>query len=282
MIRIKFLATFLLLALLLSVGPGEVIGQEAPLVPIQVNGQIILLEPGQNVHPQTHALLLQNPDFASRMDWIFMDGIWIPLSRGVEGPVAEEPLLSEEAPPSGPEPTPDYIPECRVTLNVPVYGQCWSPWGSSRLFNEPTCSTMCAQGCAITSATMVFRYYGGSKDPGQVNSCLGEYSCRSGCLLTWGCAASNCSDNKATYVGYYSFYWDALCGLLNLGRPPIVKLVKGSSTHFVVVYNSLGYSIPDPSGYRINDPADGSTYKTLYYYTSNGWSPSMIAEYSQR
>lgn len=205
-----------------------------------------------------------------------MDNMWIPLSRGVEMPSEES--LSKAPPPPGPE----YIPECRITLSVPVYGQCWSPWSNQRLFGNSTCPTMCQAGCAVTSATMVFRYFGASKDPGQVNSCSGNNGCRSGCLLAWGCAADHCSDNKARWIASYSFYWAALCGLLSQDRPPIVHLVKGNNSHFVVVYKSMGYSITDPHDYYINDPLDGTNYKKLAAYTNNGWSAVGIREYARR
>ena len=91
------------------------------------------------------------------------------------------------------------------------------------------------------------------------------------CCLVWGCAADHCSDNEAGFVGYYDFYWSALCGLLSEGRPPIVDV----GGHFVVVYRSLGYG-DQAWSYFINDPLDGSTYKRLSYYTN---SPVMIAEY---
>lgn len=216
---------------------------------------------------------------------MFVDGLWIPLSRGVEGPVVEEPLLLEEPPPPGPL----SFPECGVSLSVPAYGQGWSPWGDDYLCNNPThCGQMWECGCAITSATMVFKYFGAGKNPGQVNSCCGSQGCCADCsgtpeydpcCLVWSCASSHCSDNEAGYGGYYSFYWEGLCGVLRRGRPPIVKLVKGGSTHFVVVKAGIGYDIYDPRAYRINDPLDGSTYKTLAAYTGSGWSPSRIAEY---
>ncbi len=281
--KIKFLSVFVLLALLLSAGPGAVMGQEPPPVPIQVDGQTVFLELGKNVHPQTYALLSQDPDFASRADveWVFVDDMWVPLAReglteeSVPGKGTIEELLPEKMPP----PCPLYNPECRITLNVPAYGQCWAPWGDDCLYHLPcaessqcncTCGTMCSQGCAITSATMVFRYYGANKNPGQVNDCCGDHGCRSGCRLVWECAADHCSDNEAGFVGYYGFYWSALCGLMSQGRPPIVKV----GGHFVVVYKSLGY-IDEAWSYFINDPLDGSTYKRLSYYVT----PSLIAEY---
>jgi len=283
--KIKLFSAFTLLALLLSASPGAMMtaqslakARQSPPIPIEVDGRTILLELGKNVHPQTYDLLSRDPDFASRADveWVFVDDMWVPLAREglIEGAAPEKEPIEELLPEKVPPPGPLYIPECRITLNVPAYGQCWAPWGSAHLFNDPGCSTMCQAGCAITSATMVFKYFGASKNPGQVNDCCGSNSCRSGCGLVWKCAADYCSDSKAAYVGYYSFYWSALCGLLSQGRPPIVKV----GGHFVVVYKDMGVNINDPNDYYIVDPLDGSTYKKLSYYTT----PSMIAEYRRR
>ena len=283
--KLKFVSVFVLLALLLSGVPGAAMiqspppakVQQSPPISIRVDGQTIFLERGKNVHPQTYALLLQDPDFASREDvkWVFVDDMWVPLKRTEERSLREGPV-SEKIPP----PSPLYNPECRITLNVPAYGQCQSSWGDDCLYHLPcaessqcscACETMCSQGCAITSATMVFRYYGANDDPGKVNECCGDHGCRLGCRLLWQCAADHCSDNEAGFVGYYDFYWSALCGLLSEGRPPIVDV----GGHFVVVYRSLGYG-DQAWSYFINDPLDGSTYKRLSYYTNN---PVMIAEY---
>jgi len=292
--RLKFVSAFVLLALLLSAGPGTVVGQDppppdvqqSPPIPIHVDGQTIMLELGKNVHPQTYALL-RDPDFASQVDWTFMDGLWVPLSRGVEMP------LDESLPEGTPPPAPLYVSECRISLNVPAYSQRDQSWRRECLFGFANCQcgTMYWQGCAITSATMVFKYFGASKDPGQVNSCSGSYRCYADCpgtpeydpcCLVWRCASSHCSDNEAGYAGYYSFHWEALCGLLSADRPPIVELRKGNSTHFVVVRASRGHDFYDPRDYTINDPLDGSTYKTLAAYTGAGWNPYRIAEYYNR
>ena len=290
--KLKFVSVFVLLALLLGAGLGAMTtaqspakAQQSPPIPIQVDGQTVFLEPGKNVHPQTYTLLSQDPDFASRenVKWVFVDDMWVPLAReglteeSVPGKGPIEELLPEKTPPG-----PLYNPECRITRNVPAYGQGWSPWGEDYLFNDSAhCGKMKNWGCAITSATMVFKYYGAGKNPGQVNTCCRNHGCRvdcSGtpeydpCCLVWDCAANHCSDNEAGFVGYYGFYWSALCGLLSQDRPPIVKV----GGHFVVVYKSLGFGdFTDPNGYYIVDPWDGSTYKKLSYYTT----PSMIAEY---
>ena len=285
--KVKFVSVFVLLALLLNAGPGAAMiqspppakVQQSPPISIRVDGQTIFLERGRNVHPQTYALLLQDPDFASREDvkWVFVDDLWVPLKRTEERPLREAPAPEKTSPPS-----PLYNPECRITLNVPVESQKDSGWAEDYLFENPSyCGKMKRWGCAITSAAMVFEYYGTNTDPGELNVCAGKngYHCYADCdgngydpcCLVWGCAADHCSDNEAGFVRYYDFYWPALCGLLSEDRPPIVDV----GGHFVVVYRSLGYG-DHAWSYFINDPLDGSTYKRLSYYTNN---PVMIAEY---
>jgi len=66
--------------------------------------------------------------------------------------------------------------------------------------------------------------------------------------------------------------------MLYADRPPIVKLAKGGSTHFVVVTSGSGTS---PSNYSINDPWDGAS-KKLSDYTDNGWTLDSIREFARR
>ena len=162
-------SVFALVVLLLSTGIGTAQSlsnaQQPPSVSIEVDGKTIPIESGKNVHPQTYDLLSRDPDFASREDikWIFVDDMWVPLKQMEELALREAPIL-EKTP--SPDPSPEYIPECRITLDVPAYSQCDY---SGHLFNDPThCGTMCQWGCAITSSAMVFRYYGASTNPGQL------------------------------------------------------------------------------------------------------------------
>jgi len=139
-----------------------------------------------------------------------------------------------------------------------------------------TCGQTIGQaGCALTSTAMVFKYYGAAnKNPGQLNTCLGNYACP----IYWGTAASSCSENKASWIGSWSFSYSKLQSMLSADRPPIVKLAKGGSTHFVVVTSGSGTS---PSNYSINDPWDGAS-KKLSDYTDNGWTLDSIREFARR
>lgn len=126
---------------------------------------------------------------------------------------------------------------------------------------------MADAGCTLTSAAMVFSYLGASTDPGVLNSCCGDYGCRTaGCGLVFGCASSNCSGGHAVFEQAHAFSWPLLCGKLSQNRPPIVEVSNGG--HWVVVYKSNGYDLDSGSDYRINDPYDGSSYKALSYYDS--------------
>jgi len=132
-------------------------------------------------------------------------------------------------------------PARAVYLNVPMFEQCDSQWGSDTL---GTCSTtMCAEGCAVTSSAMLFQYYGGSRDPGQLNNCLtnnGGYA--SGCLIYW---TNSCMPAGVSYIGASGDIDTELAA----GRPVIAQVHNGAtSMHFVVIVGN------DNGHYQINDP----------------------------
>jgi len=124
-----------------------------------------------------------------------------------------------------------------------------------------TCnSSIGSLGCALTSAAMVFRYYGVDTNPPLLNTCLGN----SACPIIWATAAANCSASKVKLVAYSEFDWAAMEADLNLGRPVIVGMSSGSNTHFVVAVSGSGTSA---EGYTINDPWSG-VVRSLSYYSS--------------
>ncbi len=139
-----------------------------------------------------------------------------------------------------------------------------------------TCGTTIGQeGCALTSAAMVFRYFGVDTQPAILNSCMGSQACP----FDWSTGASSCSGGKASFAcsgcGWLGFAWSTIESNLNNGRPVIVKLVRSTSTHFVVVVSGAGSS---PSGYTINDPWDGQV-KSLSSWTSSGYSTDSLRVY---
>ena len=160
-----------------------------------------------------------------------------------------------------------------IYLPVPRYSQRDSRWSGN---NMETCDlTIGGSGCLLTSASMVFRYYGSSKHPGQVNTCMGNSAC------PWVFAdGAGCSDNRATWYGLFSNNYSTFIWSLSEGYPPILELVGGGSTHWVVIYAVSGSGLQD-SDYYIIDPWDGYA-KSLTAYTGNGWSKGRVAIYGPR
>lgn len=272
--------------------------QQSPPIPIQVEGTTIWLEPGRNVHPQTYAFLASNPGagWYASVTWAYIDGMWIPLARGVPAaPGGPTPGALPERPAGGPGLKPNYDPECRWSLSVTPYKQCVSPgYGDDFLFKDAAnCGTMCRYGCTIASVAMVFKYFGANTDPGVLNTCMTNPAhdptwtncagtCPSDgkpCCIAFACAADHCSNSKAQFVGMYGYSTSALCALLSLDRPPIVEvLTPNGGRHWVVVYRSAGLDPYSTSDYSIADPLDGSTYKKLSYYSAQ----YTIVEYRRR
>lgn len=160
-----------------------------------------------------------------------------------------------------------------VRLTVPAFSQNDPRWRNNIM---QTCNRTIGQaGCALTSTAMVFKYYGAvDKDPGKLNTCLG----RNACPISWSIAARSCSENKASWIGSWTFSYNKLMSMLNAGRPPIVRLVRDNRVHFVVVTAGSGNT---PGGYDINDPWDGMS-KKLSSYTNAGWSLHSIREFAKR
>lgn len=118
-----------------------------------------------------------------------------------------------------------------------------------------TCGlTIGAAGCLLTSSTMVFKYYGSSMNPGQVNTCMGT----SACPWYFATGANNCSQNKASFLGLYSPNYATFVWALSTGYPPIIEVTKGGGTHWIVINGVYGSGLSD-SDYSIIDPLGGYT-----------------------
>ena len=194
------------------------------------------------------------------------------LAPGVEYPVAvEAPILSE--PVGAPRLSP--LASLDIWLNVPRLSQNDPAWKDDVM--QFCGMTMGQAGCALTSASMVFEYYGANnKNPDQLNACMGNKACP----FWWIHGAEHCSERKATYIGYYNFSYSTLVWALESDRPPILKLSKSDKTHWVVVNAVHGDGL-SPDDFRINDPWDGLN-KNLASYTNNGWVLSNIVVYGKR
>lgn len=135
-------------------------------------------------------------------------------------------------------------------IPVPLYRQCGESWSGDQL---GTCSlTMCDAGCAVTSKAMIFAYYGGSMDPGQLNRCLRDHGgYADGCLVYWN---DTCAPEGVHYAGSGGLDAELAAGY------PVLAQVRSARTsmHFIVITGSAG-----GGNYTINDP---------------GWSYSTTAE----
>jgi len=127
-------------------------------------------------------------------------------------------------------------------------------------------------GCALTSTAMLMDYYGASVTPPQLSSCLGEAADP----LYWG-SAPGCTGGRVSGGEQSDFSWERLDALLGQGRAAIVGMVGGiTGMHFVVVTAGGGGLAQN---YRITDPWDGTTTKSLGSYVRTGSNPRWIITY---
>jgi hypothetical protein len=140
------------------------------------------------------------------------------------------------------------------TCDVPFLSQRDESWRDHPLRTSgacsPECNTIGACGCTLTSAAMIFSYYGASLNPPALSDCMGT----SACPFSWGSGAA-CTGGNAVFVGRYSFSWNRLDQELYQNHRPIMLGMhrKGDSgaTHWVVVVSGHG---SDPDNYSIHDP----------------------------
>jgi len=147
--------------------------------------------------------------------------------------------------------------------NVPFFPQCGGPWGNHEL---GTCSgkTVCSHGCYVTSAAMVFKYFGVDTDPGALNAWLtNNEGYANGCELDGG-QAVNYHSNIHSFVRVNDEDWNRLNSELEAGYPVIAKVTNAYGDHFVVVTHRSGGT------YYLNDPlATGPDARTLASYGSS-------------
>jgi hypothetical protein len=165
---------------------------------------------------------------------------------------------------------------------VPFFSQRNEAWKDHPLRSDGRCSEECntigACGCTLTSATMLFAYYGAAVTPPQVSDCMGT----SACPFYWSSGAA-CSAGKAQWVGTIGFSWERLDQELNQNSRPVIlgmhRLVETEiRTHWVLVTSGHGN---DPSGYLVHDPwplAGADTNLSVLY--RSGYTPDWLAVYA--
>lgn len=139
--------------------------------------------------------------------------------------------------------------------------------------NENVNDKIGVAGCALTSASMMLNYYRVNTDPNELNACMGTDSNP----INWSLPAIQCSDGFIAGVQRDYFSWDALNEQLKQGQPAIVGLLGGQTgVHFVVV---VGGSDSIAATYRVNDPWDGTNYKSLAYFVNKGYQLQWLVSF---
>lgn len=159
---------------------------------------------------------------------------------------------------------------------VPYFSQRDPDWIDHPLRTNgecsPACDTIGKCGCCLTSAAMVFKYYGSDLTPASLSDCMD----RKACPFYWR-VGETCSQEMAEWVDRYSFSWSRLEQEL-LEQPVILGMHRGDNTHWVVVLTGNG---DDPAGYTIHDPwpINGAAIK-LSAWSSGGWEFDWLAIYT--
>lgn len=200
----------------------------------------------------------------------------IGLLQGVEsakGPLGPSPLTGANAARAartetqGASPSP---PPSGSPCGVPVFSQNDPSW--RQFIMQTGGDPIGSYGCALTSTTMLLNYYGAFVSPADLNSCLGPGADP----IVWQ-AAPVCTSGKVQGGERADFSWEGLDAFLKAGKPVIVGMVRGiTGMHFVVVTQGGG---GEADNYRITDPWDGTTTKSLGSYTNVGYNPRWIISY---
>jgi hypothetical protein len=146
------------------------------------------------------------------------------------------------------------------SMTVAVMGQQDSAWAGAPLGSSAT-DTIGSAGCAITSVTMMLRYYGMDTDPGAFNAWLtanGGYAFDD--QLIWG-AVTSYSGGRVAFSSWTGADLGLIDDELDAGRPVVAEVRLGGNQHFVLL---TGYTTE--SGLVINDPWFADSVKSSDRY----------------
>jgi len=203
---------------------------------------------------------LTNGNSAS-LCWLATGGVvLVPSARlALPSPVAPASAATSASPSTG------------SPCGVPIFSQNDPAWRATIM--KADSDTIGGYGCALTSTAMLLNYYGSALTPAQLNACLGAGADP----IAWK-AVPACTNGVISGGDRIDFTWPDLDALLGSGRPAIVGLIGGlTGSHFVVVTAGGGGLA---QSYRITDPWDATTYKTLGSYLNVGYTPKWIVSYS--
>lgn len=139
--------------------------------------------------------------------------------------------------------------------SVPFFSQIDPRWRQHPLRTSGACDASCntigACGCTLTSAAMLFAYYGANLTPASLSDCMDTAACP----FEWDTGAT-CSGGNATYVEKVDFAYDRLDQELNdNGRPVVLGMHMFDNindTHWVLATSGEGNN---PDRYLVHDPA---------------------------
>ena len=136
-----------------------------------------------------------------------------------------------------------------VRLDVPNFRQDWEPW-KAQLLGESSNEIQMA-GCALTSLSMVLKYYGVDTDPGRLNQWLKDNSgFMYGSAIVWSKAAEMGSGIQ--YIGKQDFEGDAdlerIKSEIDSGYPVIARMGYQGTSHYAVICGYQGDT------FYLNDP----------------------------
>ncbi|HEV3096851.1 MAG TPA: C39 family peptidase [Candidatus Dormibacteraeota bacterium] len=152
------------------------------------------------------------------------------------------------------------------SMTIPVMGQQDPAFAGAPLGSSAT-DTIGSAGCAITSVTMMLRYYGINTDPGAFNAWLtanGGYAFDD--QLIWD-AVTTYSGGRVAFSGWTGPDLGAIQNELDAGRPVVAEVRLNGNQHFVLL---IGYSAE--GGLVIDDPwfADSVRFSDRYGDPASG------------
>jgi hypothetical protein len=156
---------------------------------------------------------------------------------------------------------------------VPFFSQADPRWIGTHINGDSEWWwTIGTKGCALTSAAMVFSYYGVDTNPKKLNQCMQDEALP----FVWESGATKCSDDKVQFVKVMPFDWEKLDNQLNNKHRPVVLCMYMKSNprnqHCMVTVSGsgigrIGYYVHDPASSVGNIRMDKATSGWEFMYT---------------
>ncbi|MEX2043660.1 MAG: C39 family peptidase [Patescibacteria group bacterium] len=143
------------------------------------------------------------------------------------------------------------------------FNQCDPRWSDATLGYSDS-STLGDYGCGVASLAMVYKTYGGigNTNPLQMNQALRAVVAFQDDLLWWNRVGGAYGKTLNATVHNSGTDWGDINRQLDLGRPVIVWVDRGSINHYVVLLRRSG------SSYLMHDPIEGPNLRFADYYSA--------------